>query len=115
MNNIEKGKKQEELASQYLEQKGHEIIDKNYRFGRNEIDLITHLNDILIFVEVKSRKSAIYGYPESSVTKRKQKGIQRAADAYLQQSDYQGRVRFDIIAIIDTGKSVAIEHFEDAF
>ena len=90
----------EEMAVELLENLNYEIIERNYRFGHGEIDIIAKDNDELVFVEVKTRKNLEFGYPEHAVTKSKQKQIRRIVEAYLYErevSDYDCRI--DVIAI----------------
>ena len=68
----------------------------------------------LVFVEVKARKDETYGYPEDFVTKRQQGVIKRTAEDYIFDHNYEGEIRFDIIAILLT-RPPELTHFEDAF
>jgi putative endonuclease len=111
---LETGKKAEDLATEILEQKGYQILVRNYRSGKAEIDIIVQKNDWLIFVEVKSLSSNRYGYPEQSVSKAKQNHVKYAAQSYIQFKNWKGKVRFDVIAITFS-KVPDIQHFEDAF
>lgn len=102
----------EQKASAYLQSKGYQIVSTNYRYKRGEVDLIVKKGRLLVFVEVKTRNNLKFGNPESFVSSRQQELILEAANAYMTDSDWQGLVRYDIIAIVP-GKE--IEHFEDAF
>ena len=75
------GKQGEELAVAYLREKGYTILDTNFRAGRNEIDIVAREGDMLVIVEVKSRRSNYFAEPEYSVTKDKQKALIRAANS----------------------------------
>ena len=97
MSNVFKGKVGEEIATKYLLDKGYEILERNYRFGKLELDIIAVRDNILVFVEVKARKSARYGYPESSVTKAKFQNMVLAAENYRHTVAWRGPFRFDII------------------
>ena len=114
-NNIEFGKKGEELAQAYLRNLSYKLIELNWRFGKNEIDIIAEKDDLIIVVEVKTRKSNYICEPEISVTKSKQKSIIRAANAYLRWNNISLETRFDIISIIITPSNYRIKHIEDAF
>ncbi len=107
-----------ELAStKYLLKQGYQIIHKNWRHKRLEVDLICKKDDMLIFVEVKTRSSRRYGQPEVFVDAAKQKHLMNAADAYCYTTDYDSEIRFDIIAI-DVNQQQEVEdikHFPDAF
>ena len=109
------GIKGEELAAVYLEGKGYAILEKNWRFGREEIDIIAQQNETLVVVEVKARTGSFFGEPEEFVTKQKQKNLIKAINAYIEKKNLEMEVRFDIIGVIFTGKNHRINHIEDAF
>jgi len=111
----ELGKKGEDLAVEYLGKKGYKILEKNWRQGRNEIDVIAADGKYLVIAEVKTRKSGLFGDPETAVTKEKQKALIRAANAYIRYKNMQMEVRFDIISIIIAKEKEQIHHIEDAF
>lgn len=106
------GKEGELLAQKYLLSKNYEIIFSNWRYKRSEVDLIAKDNNMIVFIEVKTRTNLTFGYPENFVTPNKIKKLQEAADAYIELFNWEGELRFDIISI--DGNNV-IEHFEDAF
>jgi putative endonuclease len=108
---IEKGKEGEAKAQSFLKEKGYEVVARNYRFKRSEIDLIVKKENWLVFVEVKMRTSSAFGHPEESIDSAKRKKIMEGAAQYLVDSNWQGNVRYDIVAI----HKGEIEHFEDAF
>ena len=112
---IKKGKEGETLAADFLKEKGFEIIARNYRHKRSEIDLIVKKNNWLIFVEVKMRSSDAYGYPEDFVDYKKAKNIIDGAEEYTYQLNWQGNVRYDIVSIRDQHGKKEIVHIEDAF
>jgi putative endonuclease len=112
---IELGKKGEILAVEYLQGKGYQIIEKNWKYKRKEIDLIARKNNLIIVVEVKTRSSDAFGHPEEAVNRTKQKYLIEAADQYLQQLNYDAEVRYDIISIILSGEDINISHFKEAF
>jgi putative endonuclease len=110
--NISKGRKGEERAIQFMEEKGYKMIAQNYRFKRAEIDLIFQKENLIVFTEVKLRSKVFFGMPEEAVDEKKAERIIDAADNYIYETDWKGDIRFDIIAIYDR-KEVC--HFEDAF
>lgn len=110
----ELGQEGEQLAADYLKNKGWQILEMNYRYRRFEIDLIASKKDYLIFVEVKSRTNTTFGLPEQYVDDKKAENIMTAADHYLNEIDWKGNIRFDIISIIKK-KTMELEHIEDAF
>jgi putative endonuclease len=112
---IKKGKEGEALAADFLVAKGFEIIERNYRHKRSEIDLIVKRNNWLIFVEVKMRSSDAYGFPEDFVDHKKAKNIIDGAEEYTYQKNWQGNVRYDIVSIREQQGEREIVHIEDAF
>ncbi len=109
------GKKGEDLAAKFLEEKGFEIIDRNYRWKRYEIDLIVKNEPFLIFVEVKTKTNTTYGLPEDDVTPRKAAQVIAAAEEYVYETGWKKEIRFDIVAIVIKGEKVEIEHIVDGF
>jgi putative endonuclease len=109
------GKLGEELAAIYLIEKGYEILEKNWCHGKAEIDLIAYSNKQLIFIEVKTRSSIAFGYPEESVKEAKKRLMQFAAEEYIDLMNHQGEVRFDIISIHFFKGNHTLKHIEDAF
>jgi putative endonuclease len=112
---IKKGKEGEDLAAEFLQKKGYEIVRRNYRYKQSEIDLIVKKNNWLIFVEVKMRSSDAFGYPEDFVDYKKAKNIIDGAEEYTYEQNWQGNVRYDIVSIRDQRGEKEIVHIEDAF
>jgi putative endonuclease len=110
------GIKGEQLAEEFLLKKGYTIINKNWRYGKKEVDIIAHKDDILAIVEVKTRSGMAFGYPEESVNARKQQHLRDAAQAFADQHPHYRNIRFDIISIsLARGQVTEIIHFEEAF
>jgi putative endonuclease len=112
--NKEIGRKGEALATEYLINKGFIILERNYRFGRLEIDIIGQIENTIVFIEVKTRQSKKYGYPDEAVDDKKTDHILSCADHFIYQNQWNGDIRFDIISII-LKPEISIEHIEDAF
>ncbi len=112
---IKRGAEGEQLAAVMLEEKGFVIRERNYRYRRSEIDLIVSRGNWLIFVEVKTRTSDAYGYPEEFVDYNKRRKIFEGADQYMHEIDWSGNVRFDIVAVNLAPGQAKIHHIEDAF
>jgi putative endonuclease len=110
---IQTGSKGENMAAEFLKEKGFEIVTRNYRHKHAEIDLIVKRDDWLLFIEVKTRSSSAYGEPEEFVDEFKARKIYEAAEEYIFSTDWQGHVRFDVVSI-KLGPVPEIEHFEDA-
>ncbi|KYG83314.1 endonuclease [Roseivirga echinicomitans] len=109
------GKKGEDLAVSLLQKKGYQVLHRNFRYKKSEIDIICSKAGLLVFVEVKSRSSKAFGSPETFVSKNQEQSILKASEAYVMDEDWHGDIRFDIIAIYKKGEIEEIEHFEDAF
>ncbi len=109
------GKNGEDIACSFLLQNGYRVVERNYRVSGGEIDLIAEKNHELAFVEVKTRSSLQFGYPEESVTRPKKLRLARAARRYLADMPHTPSYRFDIIAVYMPGGKTApsIEHFEN--
>lgn len=114
-NNIEKGAFGEDEAVDYLEKKGYQILNRNYRCKIGEIDIICKLDEYIVFVEVKYRKTLSHGYPRESVTKPKQKTIKKVSLYYIvYEKIINSSFRYDVIEILGD-KKLTIEHIENAF
>lgn len=110
---IKTGSMGENLAAEFLMKKGFQIVARNYRWKRAEIDLIIMREDWLIFVEVKTRSSNAFGEPESFVDEFKGRRIYEAAEEYIYKIDWHGHIRFDIVSV-KPAQVPEIIHFEDA-
>lgn len=102
----------EKLAQEYLKQKAYVILHHNWRNKHAEIDLIAQDGEQIVFIEVKYRTKTNFGTPETFVSANKIRKMQEAASAYIEQFNWNGELRFDIIAINNKNEIV---HFEDAF
>ncbi len=110
------GIKGEQLAEEFLLNKGYSILERNWRSGRNEIDIIAFKDKMLVIAEVKTRSVTMFGYPEEAVTVRKQQHLKACAEAYVLLHPEYMYVRFDIISVMLKGGAVQeIVHFEEAF
>lgn len=111
----ELGKIGEQLATDYLLEKGYSILERNYRFQKAEIDIIAKHNNDMICVEVKTRNSNFFGDPQEFVTPGKVKLLVKAMDAYITENEINLETRFDIIAVLKNKKTETITHYENAF
>jgi len=110
------GHKGEDMAVEYLQENGYCVLNRNWaNKGRKEIDIVAMKNDVIVFVEVKTRRLGSVTTPISAVDARKQHRICLAADSYLKTYRVDLRCRFDIISIVYNDKASRIEHIEDAF
>lgn len=111
----ELGKKGEQLAVDFLLKNNYDIVERNYRFEKAEVDIIAKKGDILAIIEVKTRSTADFGNPQDFVKPKQIKNLVRAVDEYVTVNDLDVEVRFDIIAIVKEKAGYNIEHLEDAF
>ena len=105
----------EHFALNYLKTKGFQIVTTNYRFKRNEIDIICKDGKEMVFVEVKTRNTAEIGEPWKAVTKTKQRQIIKCAHHYLIEHDIDTNSRFDVISIVHNSYGTRLEHIDHAF
>lgn len=110
-----RGQAIEQLAAQWLQQQGLRLIASNHHVKGGELDLIMQDADILVFVEVKHRKSSRFGHPLESVTVQKQQRLIRAARLYLSSMRHPSACRFDVIAMTGTPPQVEVEWVKAAF
>ncbi len=116
MERLERGKESEELAVQWLLQRGFELVARNVRYKFGEIDIIAKEGQVLCFVEVRSRENAQYGAPQASVRFDKQAKLIKAAQMYLKRFYKKPPFcRFDVIAVTGFGIGAQVEHFKSAF
>jgi putative endonuclease len=109
------GRRGEALARDHLVSLGWTILERNYRFGRREVDLIVRRGNLIAFVEVKTRAGDGFGAPEEAVTRLKRREVEIVAGWYLcRHRPGDVDVRFDVIAV-SVGRGVRIEHIEDAW
>jgi putative endonuclease len=111
----ELGTKGELLAANFLRDKNYTIMETNWRWQKAEVDIIAQINNNLVFVEVKTRSYDTFMRPEEAVHHKKQQLLIDAAEAYCQNNSIEMELRFDIIAIIETGNKTNIKHIEGAF
>ena len=113
MSNITTGKKGEELAREYLEKQGYKIIETNKRFSRFcEIDIIALDKNVLVFCEVKTRKTMVCGSPFEAITKTKYQNIKKGIYFYLQENPVYKKFRIDAISILLQPK-LEIKHLKN--
>jgi putative endonuclease len=116
MEKKELGKKGEEVALRFLKKRGYRIIEKNYVCKMGEMDIIAKEKDTLVFVEVKTRTSTIFGPPQLAVNPTKQMQLSKVALSYLKAKQLEDvKARFDVVAILLGPKGEEIELIKDAF
>lgn len=113
------GREGENAARRFLEKKGYRVVATGYRLFRGEIDIIAYDRDILVFVEVKTRRDSTLGRPEEAVTPAKQRQIRRIAQGYLMEKEMAESeipCRFDVLAVLPAADGrFAVTHYENAF
>ena len=109
------GKEGENAAAAYLQQNGYQVLHKNYRYKRAEIDIIAQKEQVLVFAEVKTRSTHRHGYPEEAVSARKEALFLDAAADYIEKTGWLYDIRFDILAVTPAASGFNVYHVEDAF
>ncbi|MEK6684541.1 MAG: YraN family protein [Nitrospirota bacterium] len=111
------GKQGEAEAVRFLQRRGYRIMDRNVRLRRGEIDLIAYDGDVLVFIEVKARRSIRFGGTSWAVDLRKQERLSRLAVQYLARQRLRDCLcRFDLVLIQEAaGRRVEIELIQNAF
>ena len=98
--NLYTGNSGESLAAEYFLEKGYEILYRNWRYKRLEVDIIASRNGMLHFIEVKTRTSTKFGYPEENVSAKKIKFLIDASAEFLYINPQWKRIQFDILSIV---------------
>jgi putative endonuclease len=108
------GTKGEDIAAAYLQQQGHLLLERNFRTRYGEVDLVTRHGDAIVFVEVRTRRTATYGTPEESVTARKGQRLVLAAQQYLQDNSMeQAHWRIDLVSVRMQGGQPKVTHLHN--
>ena len=116
MEKKELGKKGEEKAIRFLKKRGYRLIEKNYVCKMGEMDIIAKEKDTLVFIEVKTRTSTLFGPPQLAVHSSKQRQLSKVALNYLKEKQLEDvKARFDVVAILLEQKGEKIELIKDAF
>ncbi len=110
------GDEAEQLAVEHLEREGYLIRDRNVTCRRGELDVVAEKGEVLAFVEVRMRSTAVWGDPSMTVTHAKQRKVVLAAHEYCQRHRLFARViRFDVASVVGKGREGQVEHIIDAF
>ncbi len=109
------GHKGEDIAINFLKQKGYKILKRNYITPLGEADIIVKDKDTIVFVEVKTRSSDAFGQPFEAVNFRKQEKLKKTALYYLKSYQIELPVRFDIVSIVHCDGKAEINHIKEAF
>jgi putative endonuclease len=105
----------EEVAAQYLTKKGYTIVERDWKSGHRDIDIIALKDDIVVFVEVKTRRNNYFGEPEDAVDFMKLRNLRTAINHYIRYKNIGQEIRFDVVSVIGTPEegTPEINHFED--
>jgi putative endonuclease len=110
------GQECETAAAHFLRRKGYKIIHRNFRNSLGEIDIVARHKGVLVFVEVKARRSLDYGHPKWAITPAKQRKLSQVALAYLKsQGSTQTKARFDVVTVVSAAQGPNIEVIANAF
>ena len=110
----ELGKWGEDQAAEYLQHHGYRIIERDWKSGRRDIDIIATEGNEVVFVEVKTRRNRLYGEPEEAVDYRKLQNLRLAINHYIKYRRINLDARFDIITVVGTiGQQPEIDHIKD--
>lgn len=113
---IERGRLGELLAAKYITQLGYSIKFQNWRYKHCEIDIIAEKNGVIHFIEVKTRHTATFGFPEESVTRKKFNTLKKGASAFLSSFHEVKNIQFDILSIrILPGQEIEYYFIEDVY
>ena len=112
---IKLGRLGENIAKVVLKQRDFIIIAMNWRHLHYEIDIVARQQNILVFVEVKTRSTFKYGFPDESINHKKECRLREAAEIYIEQEDLHNEIRFDIVSIVKNNFEEKVYHIADAF
>jgi putative endonuclease len=111
-----RGNRAEDAAAAHLERAGYVVRERNFQCREGEIDIVAERGELICFVEVRMRSTAVWGDPSQTVSWAKQRKVVRTALRYLFTHGLSNRmVRFDVMSVVGSGDAAAIEHIPDAF
>lgn len=110
------GKWGEEKAAEYLERKGYTVVERNWKIGHRDLDIVALDSNALVIVEVKTRRNTIFMEPEQAVDRKKIYSLMLATNAFVKEHSIDLPIRFDIVTVVGTSdENCQINHIEDAF
>jgi putative endonuclease len=109
------GKWGEDLAADYLQRKGYMILERDWKSGHRDLDIIALDGEVVVFVEVKARRNRVFGEPEDAVDYMKMQNLRAAINHYIKYKNVRQEIRFDVITVVGTpyGGEAEITHIED--
>ena len=106
----------ERVAARWLRQRGWRVVNRRFRSGHRDIDLVVEREGVVAFVEVKARHGERFGGPIEAVNWKKQMELARSANVWVERHGRTGEVyRFDVVGVLVLGESVRIRHVPNAF
>lgn len=110
----ELGKWGEALAAEFVEKQGYEILERDWKSGHHDLDIIARDEDTLVIIEVKTRRNRLFGDPEEAIDYKKRLSLQSAINHYVKSHRIKIPVRFDVISIVGMiGSTPEIDHIKD--
>ena len=110
----EGGKWGEEIAAAFVEKKGYEIIQRDWKSGHHDLDIIAKDEDTLVIIEVKTRRNRLFGNPEEAIDYKKRLSLLSATNHFVKSHHINAPIRFDIISIVGMiGLTPEIDHIKD--
>ena len=110
----ELGKWGETLAAEFVEKQGYEILERDWKSGHHDLDIIARDEDTLVIIEVKTRRNRLFGDPEEAIDYKKRLSLQSAINHYVKSHRIKIPVRFDVISIVGMiGSTPEIDHIKD--
>ena len=109
------GQQGEQVAADFLAERGYRILHRNWRCGHKELDIVECKENLLVIVEVKTRRNRLFAAPEESIPGWKIRRMVASADAYVRKYGIDMPIRFDLITLIGETPPFTIEHIEEAF
>lgn len=105
----------EQLACDFLQQKGYTIIERDWKLGHKDLDIIALLDDTVVFVEVKTRRNRVFEEPEEAIDYKKLQNLRQAINYYVKSKRINLAIRLDVITVVGTpeGAPPEISHIED--
>lgn len=108
------GRLGENVAARYLIQKGYNILARDWHCGHRDIDIVAQKDGLLVFVEVKTRSTTVFGQPEEAIDNRKIRSLLAAGSAYVRYFHVESPVQFDVITVVGENEPFEINHIENA-
>ncbi len=111
----ELGRTGEQLAAEYLSRLGYDILYRNWRHFRYEIDVVATKEQVLHFIEVKTRQTTTFGLPEEDISRKKMHSLIQAAEAFVSKHPNWKRIQFDVLSVSLTDNEPSYYFIEDVY